>query len=313
MQQGYIVPVSIGRKTPRAYLQAASWREIFGIDLRTLAVFRILLGGFLILDLCLRSRDLVAHYSDFGIFPRAAAIEGLAAGSFSLHLMSGSAFFQGALFLLAGLFALLMVFGWRTRIATIASWFLLLSLQNRNWEIHSGEDQLSMVLLFWAMFLPLGARFSVDAALDRKSKEHSNAFISLASGALLLQGMSMYFFSALLKSDARWFPDGTAVYYALQLDYFATSLAVWFRQFETLLQGLTYYVWALEFIGPILIFSPLLHRPLRAPPCSRAALVPGASLDRSIQPTRADPIKLKNATRGSVTNCSAVGMSQGKY
>lgn len=82
--------------------------------------------------------------------------------------------------------------------------------------------------------------------------------------ALLLQGMSMYFFSALLKSDDRWFPDGTAVYYALQLDYFATTFALWFRQFESLLAGLTYYVHLLEFIGPLLIFSPVFFRQCRA-------------------------------------------------
>jgi predicted DCC family thiol-disulfide oxidoreductase YuxK len=263
VQPGQIAPALIDKKTMRAYLWIASWREIFGVDLRTLAAFRILLGGFLLLDLCLRSRDLSAHYTDFGIFPRAVAVEGLATGAFSLHLMNGSAFFQAALFVLAGVFAALMIIGWRTRFVTIVSWFLLLSLQNRNWEIHSGEDQLAMVLMFWAMFLPLGARFSVDSALDRAVSKQPNAFVSLASAALLLQGMSMYLFSALLKTDARWVPDGTAVYYALQLDYFATSLALWFRQFEMLLHGLTYYVWTLELIGPILIFSPLLHRPLR--------------------------------------------------
>ncbi len=264
MQPGQVNPLSLTKAAVPAWLGVAGWREIFGIDLRTLAVFRVLLGSFLILDLILRSRDLVAHYTDFGIFPRAAAIDGLAAGAFSFHLMNGSAVFQAALFVLAGAFAVLMIVGWRTRLATAMSWVLLLSMQNRNWEIHSGEDQLVMVLLFWAMFLPLGARFSVDAAMVLRESAKSNDFVSLVTAALLLQGMSMYFFSALLKSDARWIPDGTAIYFALQLDYFATSLALWFRQFETLLQGLTYYVWALELIGPILIFSPILQRPLRA-------------------------------------------------
>ena len=49
-----------------------------------------------------------------------------------------------------------------------------------------------------------------------------------------------------------------------------------------------------------------------APPCSSAKRVPGASLERNAQPTRAEPIKLKKATRGSVTRRSAVGMSHGK-
>lgn len=250
----------------RAHL--TSYREIFGADLRTLALFRVLLGAFLIVDLMLRARDVVAHYTDFGVMPRSVLVDNLSPGAFSLHIVNGTAAFQIGLFLLAGLFALLLIAGWRTRTMTIISWFLLLSLQNRNTIIHSGEDQLVMVLMFWAIFLPLGARYSVDAALDPTHKDGetkpSNAFFSGATLALLIQGMSVYFFSALLKSDPRWIPDGTAVYYTLQLDYFVTPLALWFRQFETLLQGLTYYVWTLELVGPILIFSPLLHRPLRA-------------------------------------------------
>ena len=60
----------------------------------------------------------------------------------------------------------MLVLGWKTRFATIASWVLLLSLQNRNTMILSGEDNLALLLLFWGMFLPLGARYSVDSALD---------------------------------------------------------------------------------------------------------------------------------------------------
>ncbi len=40
------------------------------------------------------------------------------------------------------------------------------------------------------------------------------------------------------------------------------------------------------------------------PPCSKAQRVPGASFDFKYQPTFAEPIKLKNATRESVTNFS---------
>lgn len=248
---------------PRGMLRIAPLREVFGIDLRTLALFRVLLGIYLLLDLGLRARDLAAHYTDAGILPRDVAIAHLSPSSFSLHLANGSFAFQAALFLLAGVFAVLLVLGWRSRLAVVASWLLLLSLQNRNTMILSGEDNLALLMLFWAMFLPLGARYSVDAALDPDPERLPNAHFSVATLALLVQGMSMYFFSALLKSDPVWIPEGTAVYYALNLDYFATPFALWFRQFEPLLTGLTYYVWTLELVGPFLIFCPVLHRPLR--------------------------------------------------
>lgn len=252
------------REARRASARIAPFREIFGIDLRTLALFRVGLGTLILLSVCGRARDLTAHYTDFGVMPRSFAVELLSPASWSLHLINGSALFQGALFLAAGLFALMLIFGWRTRLAAVASWALLVSVANRNVSVLSGEDHLLTLLAFWAMFLPLGARFSVDAALDRSDEPRPNAYFSVATLALLVQGVSMYFFSALLKSDARWIPDGTAVYYATQLDYFATPLAHWLRQFPDLLHGLTWYVWGVELIGPALIFLPVFHRPVRA-------------------------------------------------
>lgn len=244
-------------------LSLSSVRDLLGIDLRTLALFRILLAVFLLADLLLRARDLSAHYSDAGIMPRWVQSDFLLSSSWSFHLANGSMVFQAVMFALAGFCAIGLLVGWRTRLMTVLSWLLLISLQNRNTYILSGEDNLGLLLLFWAMFLPLGARYSVDAALTRKPSWSSNLYCSLATAALLLQGMSMYFFSAILKTHPIWVPDGTAVYYALQLDYLVTPYSLWFRQFEGLMTGLTYYVYVLELIGPILIFSPLFQKAIR--------------------------------------------------
>ena len=244
-------------------VRLASIRTIFGIDLRTLALFRVLLSLWILVDLSMRARDLVAHYTDAGVMPRNVQIEYLYATTWSLHLGNGSAWFQALLFIAAGLVAFALMVGWRTRLMTVLSWALLLSLQNRNTFVLSGEDNLALILLFWAMFLPLGARYSIDAALARKPYDPNHTYCTVATAALLLQGMSMYFFSALLKTHPIWTHDGTAVYYALQLDYLVTPFALWFRQFEDLLTGLTFYVYVLELVGPILIFSPLFQRTLR--------------------------------------------------
>ncbi len=266
MIRGLCVVLTAGTVEKREQVRSsglATVRTIFGIDLRTLALFRVLLGSYLIADLCLRARDLVAHYSDAGIVPRDFQTAHLSASSWSLHLINGSPLFQAMLMLIAGGAALGMIVGWRTRLMSVISWILLISLHNRNTFILSGEDILALLLLFWSLFLPLGARYSVDAAMDKAQRKTANLYFSIFTLALLVQGMSMYFFSALMKSDPKWFPEGLAVYYALQLDYFVTPLALWFRQFESLLQGLTYYVFALELVGPLLIFSPVLHRSLR--------------------------------------------------
>jgi predicted DCC family thiol-disulfide oxidoreductase YuxK len=233
--------------------------EIFGIDLRTLALFRVCLALIILIDLALRARDLTAHYSDNGVLPRAALLGDIGQGFNSLHLISGSAKVQAMLFLLAALVALALMVGYRTRLATILSWLLLLSLQARNPALMQGGDMLLYLLLFWGIFLPLDARFSVDASLNEDAQKAPNAFFSMATMALLVQAMSVYTFGALLKTSPVWIPDGTAIYYALHIDYIITPFGRWLGQFGTLLQFLTYYVWTLELIAPLIMFSPVAH------------------------------------------------------
>lgn len=262
MQPGQTIPSSYAAR-PGSFLGLAGLSDVFGIDLRTLALFRVGLATLLLVDLALRARDLTAHYTDAGILPRAALLDTLSLGSFSLHLLNGTLAFQALMFIVAAIFAVMLLLGSRTRFAAIASWVLLLSLQNRNPQILAAGDTLLLLLSFWSMFLPLGARYSVDSALDRQPALIRNGYLTVATLALLVQGALMYIFGALLKSDAQWIPHGTALYYALQLDYMVTPFGLWLSEFSELLQGLTYSIWWLEIAGPILIFSPIFHRTFR--------------------------------------------------
>jgi hypothetical protein len=72
------------------------------------------------------------------------------------------------LFAIAALVAIALLVGYRTRLATVLL-ALLASLQARNPTLIQGGDNLLLLLLFWGMFLPLGARFAIDAALDRRA------------------------------------------------------------------------------------------------------------------------------------------------
>ena len=55
------------------------WRAILGIDLRSLALFRLGLGAFLLLDLVNRAADLTAHYTWDGVARKILALGGLGA------------------------------------------------------------------------------------------------------------------------------------------------------------------------------------------------------------------------------------------
>lgn len=232
-------------------------------DLRSLALFRVALASLIIFDLVSRARDLKSHYSDVGVLPRADFLAITGGWRPSLHLVSGSATLQGLLFSLAGIIALALFVGYRTRLMTFLSWIMLMSLQARMPILQQGGDDLLLALLFWGLFLPLGARFSVDAALDDDVQQAPNQYFSAATAALLIQAMSVYFFSALLKSSPRWMPEGTAVESALRIEHIGTPIGAWLRQFEPLTHGLTYFVWCLELLGPFLILLPFFFPWLR--------------------------------------------------
>ena len=141
-------------------------RTVFTLDLRSIALFRIGLSLCLLLDLFLRSFDLRAFYTDEGVLSRADWLEIAPKLHWSLHAASGDAWFQSILFIATAMFALCLLFGYRTRLMTFLCWAMTVSLLNRNTYISQAGDELLVILLFWAMFLPLHARYSVDAALS---------------------------------------------------------------------------------------------------------------------------------------------------
>jgi len=142
----------------------------------------------------------------------------------------------------------------------------LASLINRNQLITQAGDQLLIVMSFWSMFLPIGARYSVDAALQPSYQHDPNnhpqqpdqaqSYFSVASIAVIFQVLYLYFFTALLKTGAAWRVRFDAAFYAVSLEHFATPIGAWIRQFPLLLKIGTIYVLAVEFIAPIMVLLP---------------------------------------------------------
>lgn len=241
----------------------SDWRQWAGIDLRSMALFRVLFAGVLFVDSLRSLSNARLFYSDGGVLPRAALIEADSWTRVSWHLANGDPLFASALILATSLLALALLIGWRTRLVTILLFVLVGSLQNRNPLVLIGGDSLIMCLLFWSLFLPLGARFSVDAALSTKPPPRESLHASLASLGMLLQVLSVYFFSAILKDASDWWPDGLAVYYTLELERYATPLGRSLLAFPALLQWLSWFVYFLEWLAPVAVFSPVFLSPLR--------------------------------------------------
>ncbi len=230
------------------------WLPLFSIDPRSLALFRIALGALLLTDLAMRATDLTAMYSDEGMFPRMEILRlSSSIWNWSFHYASGSTSFQGLLFGLAGLLALSLMVGFQTRLATIGSWLMLVSLHNRTPPVLSGADTLLRALLFWAMFLPLGQVWSLDAR--RKGTKNLHPILSVASAAILLQVAASYFFSAIFKTNPDWL-TGRAISGILAHDTFASAHAAFWLKWPALLKISTWGVLASEWLGPLLLLSP---------------------------------------------------------
>lgn len=234
---------------------ALAWSsELFGIDPRSLALFRVLAAAAVILNLWMILPDIAAFYSDSGLVPRDKFLEFGGSGVATLYTISGSEAFSILLVGVNLVAAFCLLVGFRARIAAAICWVLYLSLTRRNFLIINGGDVLLNLMLFWAMFLPIGSVLSVDAALTDEPSKLRERHVSIATVGVMLQTLYVYFFGALLKTEPEWTQLGSAVYAALHLDVIATPLGHWLRQYTGLTHFLSFYVLWLEFLSPVLLF-----------------------------------------------------------
>ncbi|KYF60556.1 DCC1-like thiol-disulfide oxidoreductase family protein [Sorangium cellulosum] len=257
------------------------------IDARSLGLFRITFGLVLIADLFARWRWVRDFYSNEGVLPNHNHLFNLRGKQqvFSLfHAFStvGEAHFAFALALLV--YALFLI-GYRTRVFHVLALVVLVSLTSRNILLENAGNYAAIAILAFTAFLPCGGRFSLDSlraslALrdekrDTELNDRSRAAdseiaaerlpgwspTSLAALAVLLQLALIYLCTALQQRGAAW-RDGSAFYYALHVDRWASDAGAWLRDAVPLgtLRGLTYGTWAMQLAIPALLFVPAAFR-----------------------------------------------------
>ena len=243
------------------------------LDLRSLALLRILLGVILLLNFAVRARDVTAFYTDVGVLPRSEVP--LADRWVSVHFLGGNTSFIEILLLIQAVAAVAFVLGVSTRLTTLVNWYLLVSLHIRNPLVQNYGDIILAMLLFWGIFLPLGARWSLDAWHRRRddsdrfpragdsADSEGNAVVSLATMALVIQVMMIYVFSAVLKTDPQWRSEFTAVHHALSLDFFVKPLGLAIRNQTFLMEFITIGTMILELIVPFALLIPWKNGPIR--------------------------------------------------
>ncbi|MGK4008640.1 DCC1-like thiol-disulfide oxidoreductase family protein [Sorangium sp. So ce1036] len=257
------------------------------LDARSLGLFRISFALVLIADLFTRWRWVRDFYSNEGVLPNHNHLFNLRDKEqvFSLfHAFStvGEAHFAFSLTLVA---YVLFLIGYRTRVFHVLSVVLLVSLTSRNILLENAGNYAAIALLALTAFLPCGSRFSLDslrASMALRDEQRDTELndssttpeaevqagrlpgwspTSLAALAVLLQLGLIYLCSALQQRGDAW-RDGTAFYYALHVDRWASDAGAWLRGALPLgtLTGLTYGFRAMELAIPALLFVPAFFR-----------------------------------------------------
>jgi hypothetical protein len=206
-------------------------------------------------DLCARSVDMDAFYTDGGVLPR--SLLQIRSFRFSFHAWVGGRLGEEVLFLVAAAFAVLLLVGIGPRISALASWLSLASLDARNPLLLNHGDELLKIYLFWSVFVPLSSEPAHPVGgTDRRH-------LSIFTAALTIQVCIVYFFGALLKTDPSWGITGTAIYSALGLEQLSTGFGRALLDWPRLLKIGTLGVYYLELLGPLLLFVPWKNRRIR--------------------------------------------------
>ncbi|HXB39781.1 MAG TPA: HTTM domain-containing protein [Bacteroidia bacterium] len=232
-------------------------KERYALDVRALSLMRVVIALVLLADLCIRATSLNAHYTSAGVVPYPEVELAFWRNSyFSFFTLNGSFWFAAILFIVTGFIYFCLLIGYRTRIFSVLAWVMLVSLQNCNSAIlQCGDDELRLIL-FWGIFLPWGNFYSIDAKRYH-SLQRDTKYFDVPGIAYVLLIFSVYFFTGILKDSIEWDDrEGSAFYYALNLDQMTWPLGKMLLPHISLLKALTITAKWIEICGPFLLLIP---------------------------------------------------------
>nr|WP_187432932.1 HTTM domain-containing protein [Natronococcus pandeyae] len=207
------------------------------------------MGLLIIADLFLRARNFTFFYTEEGVVPQSLAMEWAPEYAFSFYYLTSDPNIIAGLFVVQGLIAVQLIVGYETRVATLVSFLFVLSLDHHNPLVTSYADTLFRLLLFWAIFLPLGERWSIDAVhTDAQPRTY---VANLATLAILMQMIVMYFVNGFHKTQSDVWRTGEATPLIMSADDITFLFAEYAHIFPTLLElggMMWYYMLLLSFL-----------------------------------------------------------------
>lgn len=161
-----------------------------------------------------------------------------------------------------------MTVGFRTRTSTLLAWLLTETLYRYSPIYYTGGDMVARAYMFLGVFVAWGEAYSVDSWLRRRrALRTASQWVPLRTipawplHLMALQLAIIYCATGLLKEGDTW-KEGTALYYALNLDTFyrypATKLVTW-AHMAGILPALTHMVRWWEILFPVSLVGAALQ------------------------------------------------------
>ncbi|MBA3874703.1 MAG: HTTM domain-containing protein [Anaerolineae bacterium] len=252
------------------FLHPVYW---FGnVDARPLGLFRIAFAALMLKEAVYHIFVAEIWYSDAGMLPL-RLLPSVSPGTPTLMSGLNATWMAMAFFVVWAVVALLLLFGWQTRVMSILNLVLLVSVVNRNQMVVTGADNVMQVLAFWSLFVPLGRCYSVDAR-RRPPNPHPTTY-AFPVRMLQIQIALIYIFTVIFKLQGQTWPNGDALYMAMQIKMHTFPVADWLLANVSIsvLRTFTFMALLVEVGFAVLIFAPILQPYLR-----RVGLVAGVLL-----------------------------------
>jgi hypothetical protein len=146
--------------------------------------------------------------------------------------------------------------GWRTRWMSIAAWVGACAHQYASLGTADYHNAALCTLFLWALALPLGERWSLDARAGRRPRQ-APWLALVGGGGLVLSLAWIYLYTAGAKTGDAWW-DGSAVWLALLDRATETGFGRWVAGAAPalILRAMTWGVLAAEWLAPLLIVWP---------------------------------------------------------
>jgi len=187
-----------------------------------IAVYRILFGTLIMLDLLFLLPDLNRFFGDQGVLPMADAVRYFRAPGLNvLAWLPNRPACLYAFFIVSLLAAASLTVGFLTRFSAVVVWICLVTLHRRNPVIVTAGDAILRLAAFYLIFSAAGRALSVDRRLRiRRGLEPRGEPAPAAPWAqrlIQIQLAVVYLATVYWKLQGKPWVDGTAVYYVTRL------------------------------------------------------------------------------------------------